>query len=90
MRVVWDLPQELEIVSGTGDRGVTVTGEAQRAESSDFVLAPDEVQRFELVVKVLAVPPRHLVQTRASVMTAAGQELATETESTTLRPPTGG
>ncbi|MHC5011463.1 MAG: hypothetical protein ACYTG6_11005 [Planctomycetota bacterium] len=88
LKVTWDLPEHLEFVSGTGDRGVTVSGSGQQAESSDFVLAPEEVQRFELVCKVLSVPPRHLVQTRASVLTTGGQELATETESTTLRPPT--
>jgi len=76
-------------VSGAGDRGVTVTGGGQRAGSSSFVLAPDESQHFELVVKVIAVPPRHLVQTRASVLTVSGVELANETESTTLRPPSG-
>lgn len=89
LKIVWDLPPELEFVSGAGDRGVTVTGSGQSAESSSFVLAPDEAQRFELVVRAISVPPRHLVQTRASVQTATGTELATETESTTLRPPTG-
>ena len=89
LKIIWDLPPELEFVSGAGDRGVTVTGSGQSAESSAFVLAPDEAQMFDLVVKVIAVPPRHLVQTRASVQTATGTELATETESTTLRPPSG-
>jgi hypothetical protein len=87
LRVVWTLPPELEFVSGTGDRGVTVSGGGQSAESTDFVLAPNEVQRFELVVKAISVPPTKLVQTRASVVTSNGTELATETESTTLRPP---
>ena len=89
LKIVWDLPPELEFVSGAGDRGVTITGSGQSAESSGFVLAPDEAQRFELVVKAISVPPRHLVQTRASVQTTTGTELATETESTTLRPPSG-
>lgn len=89
LKILWSLPPELEFVSGAGDRGVTVTGSGQSAESSSFVLAPDEAQRFELVVKVIGVPPRHLVQTRASVQTTTGTELATETESTTLRPPSG-
>jgi hypothetical protein len=89
LKIVWELPPELEFVSGTGEQGVTVSGSGQRAESSTFVLAPDEDQTFELVVRVLSVPPRHLVQTRASVKTTTGTELATETESTTLRPPTG-
>jgi hypothetical protein len=87
LRVVWTLPPELEFISGTGDRGVTVSGDGQAAESTDFVLAPNEVQRFELVVKAISVPPTKLVQTRASVVTSGGTELATETESSTLRPP---
>lgn len=89
LKVIWDLPPEEEFVSGTGDRGVTVTGSGQHAESSSFVLAPNESQKFELVVKAIAVPPRHLVQARASVQTTTGTELATETESTTIRPPQG-
>ncbi len=88
LKIVWTLPAELEFVSGAGDRGVTVTGSGQMAESSSFVLAPNEEQRFELTVRAVSVPPRHLVQTRASVQTTTGTELATETESTTLRPPT--
>lgn len=86
LKIVWSLPPELEFVSGTGDRGVTVTGTAQAAESSSFVLAPNQELNFELVVKVIGVPDRNLVQSRASVVTAAsGVELATETESTTLK-----
>jgi uncharacterized repeat protein (TIGR01451 family) len=86
LKVVWTLPPELEFVSGAGDQGVTVTGSGQQAESSAFVLAPDQKQNFELMVKVIGVPERSLIQTRASVVSIGGQELATETESTTLRP----
>ncbi|MFV1958310.1 MAG: hypothetical protein ACC662_02735 [Planctomycetota bacterium] len=89
LQITWTLPPELEFVSGTGDRGVTITGSGQSAQSSAFVLAPNEQQRFELVVKVIGVPKNHLVQTRASVTTLGGVELATETESTTLRPASG-
>jgi hypothetical protein len=87
LKVVWALPSELEFVSGTGDQGVTVTGAGQACESSAFVLAPDQAQHFEIVVRVIAVPDRvPLVQTRASVISVSGNiELATETESTTLR-----
>lgn len=86
LRVVWTLPPELQFVRGVGDRGATVTGSGQSAESSAFSLRPDQKQSFELSVKVVGVPDRNLVQTRASVVTAAGgQELATETESTTLK-----
>jgi hypothetical protein len=87
LKVVWTLPPELEFVSGVGTEGITVSGSGQSAESSAFVLAPDQVQKFELVVKVNSVPERlPLVQTRASVVSVAGgTELAVETESTTLR-----
>jgi hypothetical protein len=86
LKIVWNLPKELEFVSGSGDRGATVTGTGgQSAESSAFVLAPNQVLKFELVVKVVGVPERNLIQSRASVVSSSGgQELATETESTTL------
>ncbi len=86
LKVNWELPAELEFVRGVGDRGTTVSGSGQTASSSPFVLAPNDVQRFEITVRVLSVPPRNLIQTRASVVSAAGgTELATETESTTLK-----
>ncbi len=86
LKVVWTLPETLEFVSGTGDRGATVSGSGRSAESSSFVLRPNQVQNFELIVKVVAVPQRNLTQARAAVVTAQGsQELATETESTTLK-----
>lgn len=73
-------------MSGSGDRGATVTGAGQKAETAAFVLAPNQVLKFELVVKVVGVPDKNLVQSRAAVVTAAsGIELATETESTTLK-----
>ena len=86
LKVVWKLPECLEFVSGTGDRGATISGSGQNAESSSFVLRPNQKQNFELMVKVVTVPPRNLTQARASVMTSQGGiELATETESTTLK-----
>ena len=90
LKIVWQLPKELEFVSGTGDRGATVTGAGQAAESSSFVLAPNQVLKFELTVRVIGVPERNLVQSRASVTLSAGNaELATETESTTLKAAAG-
>ncbi len=87
LKVVWTLPPELEFVSGTGDRGATISGSGRSAESSSFVLRPNQKQNFELSVKCVGVPPRNLIQARASVTTADGStELATETESTTLKP----
>ena len=86
LKIVWSLPESLEFVEGTGDRGATVSGSGRTAESSSFVLRPNQVQNFELVVRVLSVPPRNLTQARAAVVTSeGGQELATETESTTLK-----
>jgi hypothetical protein len=86
LKVVWNLPPELEFVSGAGDRGATISGSGRSAESSSFVLRPNQVQNFELVVRCVGVPPRNLVQARAAVVTSTGnQELATETESTTLK-----
>jgi hypothetical protein len=86
LRVNWTLPPELEYVRGVGDGGATVSGAGQSCSSSMFVLRPNQVQRFQVVCRVIQVPPRNLVQTRASVaMDANGQELAVETESTTLK-----
>jgi hypothetical protein len=91
LKVVFTLPEWLEFVEGTGDRGATISGSGRSAESSSFVLRPNQVQNFELVVKVIGVPPRNLIQSRVSVITAVGaQELAQETESTTLKKAAGG
>jgi hypothetical protein len=85
LKVVFSLPKELEFVAGTGDNGVTVTGSGQSATSTAFVLAPNRKQAFELVVKAIAAPASNLVQTRASIQTVGGIEVAEETESTTLK-----
>lgn len=88
LRVRFELPAELEFVSGRAMGGVTVTGRGQEATSSTFVLAPPtEKQVFELRVRVIGVPPRRLVQARAIVTTGGGggQILAQESESTTLK-----
>jgi len=86
LKIVFTLPEHLEYVEGTGDRGATVSGTGRAAESSSFVLRPNQVQNFEMVVKVVSVPPRNLIQSRVSVVTTnGGQELAQETESTTLK-----
>lgn len=86
IKIVWELPKELEFVSGTGDQGAVVTGSGQSAESTEFELKPNDAQNFELVVRTLSVPPTNLIQARAAVVSATGgQELATETESTTIK-----
>ena len=86
LRVNWALPPELEFVRGTGTNSATVSGEGQEAGSSMFVLGPNQVQDFRVVCRVVKVPARNLVQMRAAVVTdSGGQELAIETESTTLK-----
>lgn len=85
LKIVYALPKELEFVSGTADRSVTVTGQGSAAESSVFVLAPNEKLKVTIVVKVLDVPPSHWVQTKASIQTTGGIAVAEESESTTLR-----
>jgi hypothetical protein len=85
MKAVFTLPKELEFVSGTGEKGITVTGNGQSATSSAFVLTPKETVKIEVRVKVLAAPPSNLVQTRASIQTVTGIELEQQAESTTLK-----
>jgi hypothetical protein len=85
LKVVFSLPKELEFAGGSGERGVTVTGSAQTATTSSFVVGPKERTQVELRVKVLAAPPSNLVMTRASVQTVTGIELIQLSESTTLR-----
>ncbi len=86
LKVVWTLPECLQFVRGTGDGGAPLSGSGRPAESSGFVLRPNQKQQFELVVKVVSVPKRNLTQARASVVTVQqGIDLATETESTTLK-----
>lgn len=85
LKVVYTLPKELEFVSGTADNNVTVTGSGQAAESSTFVLAPNQTLTLTITVKVLTAPPSNLVQARASIQTTGGVEVAQETESTTVK-----
>ena len=85
LKVVFALPKELEFVSGTADSGVTVTGSAQAAESTVFALGPNQVMKLTLTVKAVAAPASNLVQTKASIQTTGGVEVAEETESTTIK-----
>ena len=86
LRVAWTLPPELEFVRGQGEGRNTVAGAGQAASTSRFVLRPNQRVIFEIVCRVIEVPARALVQTRADVVTdPEGLELALETESTTLR-----
>jgi uncharacterized repeat protein (TIGR01451 family) len=85
LKVVFTLPKELEFVSGEGEGGVTVSGAAQAAETSGFTLSPNQTVKITVQVKATAFPPANLVQTRASIQTKGGIEVAEETESTTLK-----
>jgi hypothetical protein len=83
LKVVFSLPDQLEFVSG-GGQNLTVTGAGQNASSTVFPLALNQEVRLHILARVIAVPPSSYVQTTASVQTEQGDELAVETESTTL------
>lgn len=87
MYVQWNLPAELEFVSGRAMRdGVTVGGQAQTARTGGFSLRVGEGLDFEILVRVLAAPDSAWVKTVAEVRRASDNaELAAETESTSLR-----
>lgn len=93
LKVIFSLPKELEFISGTGDRGVTVSGSGQSATSTGFTLGTNEVEHLTIRVKASAAPPSNFVQTRASIQTTGGIEVAEESESTTIKiatPPISG
>lgn len=85
--VVWNLPPELEYVSGRSMSGdVAVTGSAQKAASGSFSMPVGGRMDFEILVRVLSAPASTLVKTVALVnRTADDAELASESESTTLK-----
>ena len=87
MKVIWQLPPELEFVSGRNMSGQTeVTGSGQAAESGDFSMAVGGKMDFELMVRVVSAPASTLVKTVAVIQRSSdGAELASESESTTLR-----
>jgi hypothetical protein len=89
LKVVFTLPEQLEFLSGGGS-GVTVTGSGQAATSSVFPLGLNQEVRLFILARVVSVPPTNFVQTTASVQTEAGDELARETESTSLTEKSGG
>ena len=86
LAVRFSLPPELAFVRGRAEGDVTISGSGQAATSSRFVLRPNQRLIMEFEVKVLKVPTRALVAARATVVAdGSGFELATETESTTLK-----
>ena len=86
LRVHFFLPKELEFVSAKATGGVTVTGSGQSAITSAFVLVPPKGElQVQITVKVIAQPPAQLVKARASIQTLSEVELASQTESTTIK-----
>jgi hypothetical protein len=83
IKVQFTLPPQLEFISGEG-MGVAITGSGQSADSSSFKLSLEQEVQMHILARVLSVPPTAYVQMTASVQTAEGEELASETESTTL------
>ncbi len=84
LKVHFSLPEHLEFVSG-GGKGVTVTGSGTTADSTTFKLSLEQEMRMHFLARVLTVPPTSLIQATASVQMEDGEELARETESTTLK-----
>lgn len=86
LKVVFNLPGELEFVSATSSRGVSVSGAGQAATSAEFRLDMDEKIVFEFRVRAKAVPPGNWLKVVASIQRASdGAELANESESTTIK-----
>lgn len=87
LNVVWNLPPELEFISGRSVSGsVAVTGSGQSGRSSNFTMGVGERMDFEILVRAISAPASTLVKTVAVVQRAADSaELASESESTTLK-----
>jgi uncharacterized repeat protein (TIGR01451 family) len=85
VRVTFALPAELEFLSGGGTCG-PVNGEGQAASSEPFGLKVGGSCKMFVLCRVLAAPASTLLELSASVKDAQGLELASETESTTVKP----
>lgn len=85
LRVVFSLPAELEFVSGGGS-GLVVSGSGQTAQTATFGLPLGGEVAVHVLCRVTAVPDTNMAQLSASVQDGEGNELAVETESTTLKP----
>lgn len=87
MYVQWNLPPELEFVSGRSLRdGLTVTGQGPSARSAGFDLRVGESLDFEIVVRVSSAPDAGWVKSIAEIRRSSDNaELAAETESTSLK-----
>jgi uncharacterized repeat protein (TIGR01451 family) len=86
LRIQLDLPPEIQFVSGTSSRGVTISGSGAQATSNEFRLDVNEKLTVEFRVKAVAVPPGNLVKASATIKRASdGADLAQEIESTTVK-----
>lgn len=87
MYAQWNLPPELEFVSGrSGREGVTVTGQGNTCRSNSFDLRVGEGIDFEIVVRVTSAPDAGMVKSIAEIRRSSDNaELASETESTSLK-----
>ncbi|MFM8979110.1 MAG: hypothetical protein ACKOSS_01400 [Planctomycetia bacterium] len=84
LRMVFDLPPELEYVSGGGASGLRVQGTAQQARTSEFSLSGEQSLELHIVARVKSAPPTELLQVAARVEDRSGETLAWETESSTV------
>lgn len=84
LRLVFDLPPELEYVTGSSGTGLRVQGAGQQARTSEFRLAGEEALEMHIVARVKAAPPSELLQVAARVQDRSGETLAWETESSTV------
>jgi hypothetical protein len=86
LKVVLNLPPELQFLGATSSRNVSVTGGGQAATSEEFRLDVNEKVVFEFRVKATAVPPGNWLKVVASIQRASdAAELANESESTTIK-----
>lgn len=86
LKVVFNLPPELQFLGATSSRNVSVTGGGQAAASEEFRLDVNEKVVFEFRVKATAVPPGNWLKVVASIQRASdAAELANESESTTIK-----
>ena len=87
MYVEWKLPPELEFISGRSmDGAIQVKGSGTSGKSDRFILPVSGAKDFEIQVRAVSAPPSTLVKTVALIWRAADNaELASETESTTVR-----
>jgi hypothetical protein len=84
LTVTFQLPPELEFVSGSAGNGVTISGSGQSAASTGFSLAGEAKVKLFILATVKSAPVKELLQVSATVRSGSGVELATESESSTV------